>query len=93
MPLDANGKVDRNTLLANAPNTVLLDESSVPPANTLEEKLSVRFSSVMGISKESISMNSDMFSSYGMNSLKVAQFVSEMRRSNESYSGELSIRD
>eukprot|EP00978_Attheya_sp_CCMP212_P039280 scaffold203011_cov55-Attheya_sp.AAC.1 len=93
MPLDANGKVDRKTLLANAPNTVLLDESSVPPANTLEEKLALRFSSVMGISKESISMNADIFNDYGMNSLKVAQFVSEMRHSNESYSGELSIRD
>jgi len=93
MPLDANGKVDRKTLLASAPNTILLDESLVPPANALEEKLALRFSSVMGTSKESISMNADMFSSYGMNSLKVAQFVSETRRSNDSFSGELSIRD
>jgi hypothetical protein len=93
MPLDPNGKIDRKMLLANAPNTILLDESWVSPANGLEEKLAFRFSAVMGIPKETISVNTDIFNSYGMNSLKVAQFVSEMRRSNDSYTGELSIRD
>jgi hypothetical protein len=93
MPLDVNGKVDRETLLASASNTVGLGESSGRPTNALEEKLAHHFSSVMGISKESTSMTTDIFSTYGMNSLKAAQFVSELRRSNDSDSGELSIRN
>eukprot|EP00957_Ditylum_brightwellii_P034675 2628392-Ditylum_brightwellii.AAC.1 len=93
MPLDPNGKIDRKVLLADAPNSILFDESCVSPANELEEKLALRFSAVMGIQKEMISVNTDIFSSYGMNSLKVAQFVSEIRRSSDSYTGELSIRD
>ena len=93
MPLDANGKVDRKTILADASNTVVFGESSSPPTSASEEKLAHHFSSVMGISKESISMSADIFSTYGMNSLKAAQFVSELRRSNDSDSRELSIRN
>jgi acyl carrier protein len=76
MPLNSNGKVDRQKLPAPEPGRPELEEGYVAPRNELESELSRIFSRVLGVDNVSIY---DNFFELGGHSLLAVQLISQVR--------------
>jgi amino acid adenylation domain-containing protein len=87
LPLNANGKVDRQALPDPDIAKQELEETFVPPRNELERKLEEIWQEVLGVNPISIRSN---FFELGGNSLRAAQVIS---RVSEDFFIELSLED
>ena len=86
MPLNANGKVDRNALPAPEWDS-LVDNEYVGPRNRTEELLAESFAQVLGLSRVGIH---EVFFEIGGHSLLATQLVSRVR---EAFGLELPLRN
>ncbi len=72
MPLNPNGKIDRNAL--PEPGTALAGDAYTPPRNAVEKRLTVLWAEVLGNAENSIGIDADFFE-IGGHSLKAARLV------------------
>jgi acyl carrier protein len=86
-PLTKNGKVDRAALPAPGQVRTLSETEYLAPRNELEEKLTVIWSEVLGVSQ--IGIHDNFFTQLGGHSLTATQLVSRVR---EQFDIELPIR-
>ncbi|UNY98308.1 amino acid adenylation domain-containing protein [Zhouia spongiae] len=87
LPLSQNGKVDRNSLPDPDDISNLLGNDYVAPSNSIEEKLVIIWSDVLGISKENIGINSNFFA-LGGNSFKIIKLMNKI---NKAFQYELNV--
>mmetsp|Transcript_51016 Transcript_51016/g.51415 ORF Transcript_51016/g.51415 Transcript_51016/m.51415 type:complete len:102 (-) Transcript_51016:341-646(-) len=91
MSLDANGKIDTKALMVKVPQANNKSGYNIAAANNeVEPYLVSELCNVLDIPESEISVTSNIFDSYGTNSLTVAMFIAGIR--GVGFAAELSIK-